>query len=429
MACIINQSAPWGDVLMLENPGEELYFGEVYRQVLQEAWVPSGSESWERVGKSRRGIRPPQKGLTSGNLTPSQELVRGCFSKCATAWRALPWEVPPGSSCDNRNGRKYWKDLKDKNGLMCSYYDLYMRICMPYTLAHGCVPPANYLLIVEPSLSDIACNTVYDLSFPNKCGAVSMVSGDGLFVAPSEWVSPKCGTEGELCFKDENGSYGSVLYRFAPDYWCEEFVWPSDNPTGINPDESKDVYVEGGAGPFSWSITGTGFSFSDPVTTDRFNSVQASPGACGTGRITVTDNCGNVVAGVILCSAGVWVLKSSGVCVLSGVGTLTGDAGGGGGCIHEWYYELISGNKRQLQTRCCSGGSSHLGEDECGSHEWAVNYCDNQNKACCGDPPPGNCIDPNRDYYPYHCYHPGDGYTHYDCYCVKGLEYYEWECP
>jgi len=226
-----NQIAPWGDPLMLENPGEELSFGEVYRQIVQEAWLPGASEYWSVVGKSRRGSRPPQRGITSPNIPPDQEVVRRCFSKCAAAWNELPWFVPTTAFCDNRQGRKYWLDFKESEGYVCSYYDLYMRFCIRYCLDTACLPPANYLLKVDGDLTNIDCSKVYDLSFPNKCGDVSFVSGEGTFVPPSEWVSPAVPTAGDLCFKDENGSYGSIPFSMPGDWVLKEYWITQLSPT------------------------------------------------------------------------------------------------------------------------------------------------------------------------------------------------------
>ncbi|MBA7703321.1 hypothetical protein ES703_112103 [subsurface metagenome] len=126
---------------MLENPGDELYFGEVYRRVLQESWLPDGAVDWERLGKSTRGWRPTQRGLEVPQVSPSQAIVRQCFSLCAASIRDLPWQFPPGRTCDNRLGRRYWSDEKEEKGLTCSYYDLYMRSCMRSCLDTGCLPP------------------------------------------------------------------------------------------------------------------------------------------------------------------------------------------------------------------------------------------------------------------------------------------------
>ncbi|MBA7670425.1 hypothetical protein ES703_78571 [subsurface metagenome] len=144
-----------------------------------------------------------------------------------------------------------------------------------------------------------------------------MVSGAGEFVAPSEWVSPKCGTEGELCFKDENGSLGLTTYKFSPLHWCKPFIWPDYNPTEIDPGESKPVYVEGGVPPYTWSVSGEGFSLAKDVTEDLVNTLHASPSACGTALINVIDICGNETFGCVLCTNGFWALDEN-ICVAAG---------------------------------------------------------------------------------------------------------------
>lgn len=291
---------------MFENPGDELYFGEVYRQILQEAWLPGGGEVWSIIGKSRRGRRPSLRGITGPNVTPSQTEVRLCFSKCAAAWNALPWEIPPPAFCDNRQPKKYWKDEKDARGLMCSYYDVYMRYCLRFCLDTDFIPPANYLLKVEGDLSSIQCNKVYDLNFPNKRGDVSFVSGEGQFVSPGEWVSPKTGTEGNLCFSDSNGSFGSIPYSFDP--FITEMIYDPDNPDTIEPNSSVSLSVLGGGPDFSWSVEGTGFWFDAEytittiLTSGRTATLYADDTASGTAAITITDACGFEVNGQVECS-------------------------------------------------------------------------------------------------------------------------------
>jgi len=409
MACVKNQIAPWGDPLMLENPGEELYFGEVYRQILQEAWLPKGSELWERVGKSRRGSRPTQKGLYAHSPTEAQAIVRQCFSKCAAAWRALPWDNPIDTSCDNRWGKQYWYDFKHNEGYPCSYYDLFMRFCMRHCIDTGWVMPSAYLLSSKADLSHVECNKIYDLAFPNKCGEVSMVSGEGEFVAPGEWVSPKCGTEGDLCFKDVNGSLGFISYKFSPLHWCTEFIWPSINPSEIDPNESKPVYVEGGVPPYTWLCEGADMSLSASITNDPVNSLHAGPDAGGTAHIKVNDICGNEITGHVMCSVGQWVVKSND-CVLKGDGELYFSFG------YERWHRLIIGYRKQQQYSVYTAILGIPGE--------------------CPDPICSQCLawcGPNCE----NCINPDVHSPHWYCDCVdssKGncwrasFEYFEWEC-
>ena len=291
---------------MYENPGDEVYFGEVYRQVLQEPWLPGGGDAWEYVGKSRRGYRPSLRGITGPHVSPSQSELRRWFSKCSAAWAALPWELPASPPCDNRHSKKWWMEEKARRGMMCSYYDLYMRYCLRFGLDTGCLPPANYLLTVEPALTDVDCSKVYDLRFPNKCGEVSMVSGEGEFVSPSEWVSPSWGTEGELCFIDENGSYGSTTFRFLDAFWGDAISWPDTNPTEILFSSSESITVAGGIPPYTWEVAGTGFSLASALTQGKSNTLIAAAWTDERAAIQVLDACGNPVSASIAAEPTNW---------------------------------------------------------------------------------------------------------------------------
>lgn len=296
---------------MLENPGDELYFGEVYRRVLQESWLPDGAVDWERLGKSTRGWRPTQRGLEVPQVSPSQAIVRQCFSLCAASIRDLPWQFPPGRTCDNRQGRRYWSDEKEERGLTCSYYDLYMRSCMRSCLDTGCLPPADYLLQVQPSLTGVECNQDYTLTFPNKCGDISFVSGTGSFSPPSTWTAPPCGTEGELCFVDANGSLGATTYTFSPEHWCEPFFWPDTNPDTIDAGSSEQVWVSGGVPPFTWSVVPDSFHLASTVTSSRSNTLFAPYPCSVTAFIHVEDYCGNSTDGTLQASLFGWCICGS----------------------------------------------------------------------------------------------------------------------
>ncbi|MBA7492390.1 hypothetical protein ES702_02940 [subsurface metagenome] len=337
---------------MLENPGDELYFGEVYRQVLQEAWLPKGAVDWSRLGKSRRGWRPTQRGLYPNSPTEDQAVIRQCFSNCAAAWRALPWELPPSPFCDNRNDKKYWKDEKDRRGVMCSYYDLYMRNCLRFCLDTGCLPPANYLLSVQPELKGVECNKVYDLNFSNKCGDISFVSGVGEFISPNEWLSPTFSTSGYLCFKDANGSYGSTTFSFDP--YISLIEYDPANPETIGPSGQVDLSVLEGSGPFTWLVSGTGFWFDAAYTLkeihtpDRSATLYADHTACGAALLTITDNCGNVVTAYLRSTAGEWVIiHGFGVC----------------GCDTGPPQETISGKYKEMWMGCSNACQGHCQKD------------------------------------------------------------------
>jgi hypothetical protein len=90
-----------------------------------------------------------------------------------------------------------------------------------------------------------------------------------------------------------------------PDYVAMTFDDDS-TPNTIAPDSNITVFVLNGCGPYNWSVTGTGFSFTVPQTSGPSNTLNATAGACGPAHITVTDSCNSSVNFYILCTVGDW---------------------------------------------------------------------------------------------------------------------------
>lgn len=91
----------------------------------------------------------------------------------------------------------------------------------------------------------------------------------------------------------------------------EDYLAPSwDEDTSAETIDQSDevtVAVNDGCGPFTWSVSGTGFSLDSTETEDRTNLLIADSGACGPAEITVTDDCGEIVTGYVLGTEGEWV--------------------------------------------------------------------------------------------------------------------------
>lgn len=266
-----NQAAPWGDVLLLENPGDEVFFGEVYRQVLQEAWLPSGSEVWSRVGKSRRGRRPTQRGLVSHSPSSSQVQVRLAFQACVAAWHSLPWESPADPPCDARWGKKYWLDEKINKGLQCSYYDYFMRMCLICWRDTGCICPSMYFLVPSPvQILNAQPGSQHPISFDGACGPVYQFSGPGGYIS-GIWYAPSSSFEGYLGFKDSAGGQGCVYATVA----VSEIVCDPENPVLITPGQILTLKVIGGAPPYTWTSGVGGTVFDDPISEGPSNDLRA----------------------------------------------------------------------------------------------------------------------------------------------------------
>ena len=63
----------------------------------------------------------------------------------------------------------------------------------------------------------------------------------------------------------------------------------------------------GNGGPYTWSVSGTGLSLTNAVTTGLSNTLIADGAACGSATITVTGCAGTVVNGYVRCIVGKWV--------------------------------------------------------------------------------------------------------------------------
>lgn len=112
------------------------------------------------------------------------------------------------------------------------------------------------------------------------------------------------------------------------------------NPSTIAPSSSIVVSIVGGVTPYAWSVSGTGFSLTNPTTVGLSNTLNSDVSSCGTATITVTDFCGQTVEIQIRSTVGNWVLKNVGSCILPGYPT---------SYIGALFFEYLNGGKRQQQ--------------------------------------------------------------------------------
>ena len=69
---------------------------------------------------------------------------------------------------------------------------------------------------------------------------------------------------------------------------------------------SVTVAVTGNNGPFTWGVSGTGFTLDNVVTAGLTNTLNADASACGTATITVTGCDSEVVVDYVRCTTGSW---------------------------------------------------------------------------------------------------------------------------
>lgn len=324
--------------MYFENPDQEVSFGEAYRQILNESSFVPGSWPWGRVGKSRRGRRPPYRGVDNPNLSEAQRWVRWCFQLCVDAWNKLPWEISPGAYCDGRYSKSWWLSRKLSTGVPCSYYDLYMRSALKFTIQHGHLPPWAYSVSIGGSLHYADPDFYYPITFTNNVGPISMIDGLGSYDILLGWKpGPDCGS-GYLCFQDENGALGKIQWESSPGYALMSLD-TFNTGTTVSPGWWAHVVVLCGKPPFTYHTVSWGYTFEGQQTyqtADRDVLLHCAPGDpvynydayC---TYTVTDSCGTVVGG-------------SGFEIRNSMGHWGNSCGGGSGPTEISYTkEFISG--------------------------------------------------------------------------------------
>jgi len=85
-----------------------------------------------------------------------------------------------------------------------------------------------------------------------------------------------------------------------------ELQFDPSNPDEIDRNSSISINIIGGCPPYTWSVSGNGFSLQESQTTGLTNTLIADGTACGSATITVTGCDGNSVTGHVRCTTGLW---------------------------------------------------------------------------------------------------------------------------
>jgi len=105
-------------------------------------------------------------------------------------------------------------------------------------------------------------------------------------------------------------------YNYAPGHTCAkdpdiEYDTANSNET-IDRNGSAALFVTGDNGPFTWSVSGVGFTLeTENEPTGATNTLYADGSACGAATITVTGCDGEEVKGYVRCTIGFFALIES----------------------------------------------------------------------------------------------------------------------
>ena len=150
--------------------------------------------------------------------------------------------------------------------------------------------------------------------------SISITAADGINSGDSGFLTivmkayvPKGGTKWQGKYNPVIGTHSGKLVSKCTGDECETcddsgIAWAG--PETINQGESDKVLTItdslGLGGPYSWSVSGSGFTLDSPTTTGLTNLLNADGAACGTATVTVI-GCGETsITGHIRCSEGSW---------------------------------------------------------------------------------------------------------------------------
>lgn len=140
MAKVKGYNPPETEFAYDDADGLRHYLGESIRMVMGEGSISPRDLQTDIIGKSRRGNRPSQQ----GEGTVNQYKYRMAFSRCTILWNSLPEECPDPVPDPPPTSKKSVWNMKLEHGVTCSYYDLFMRCCLKFVLAHdGALPDGD----------------------------------------------------------------------------------------------------------------------------------------------------------------------------------------------------------------------------------------------------------------------------------------------
>lgn len=137
MAKVKDQIFDRSQVSYVDAAGRVCYLDELFRHIMPDAYPLFSLNPVGVARKSSRGHNQP----TQGRGSPDQLPYRMCFQDCADLWRALPDECPAVPLCNGPSSKKSIWEAKQEQGVMCSYYDLFMSCCMKHCYEISIVGP------------------------------------------------------------------------------------------------------------------------------------------------------------------------------------------------------------------------------------------------------------------------------------------------
>ena len=126
MAKVKNQVYDGSEECYREANGTIHYLGDFIRHTVSAKYPYPSFRDWYIVRKTPRVKHPTWQGRGSAKQRP----WRDCFKACCDQWDAMPDECPEIGPCPTITSKGNMWDAKQAQGVMCSYFDLFMGCCL-----------------------------------------------------------------------------------------------------------------------------------------------------------------------------------------------------------------------------------------------------------------------------------------------------------
>ena len=140
MAKVTEYNPPDAEWLYTDADGVDHFQGELWRMIAGGAYPEDPAGDLDIIGASGRGARVSQQGDGSA----AQKEIRDPFRECTELWNSLPAECPSTPTDPPATSKLGVWEAKQEHGVVCSYYDLFLRCCMQFALSHdGSMPQGD----------------------------------------------------------------------------------------------------------------------------------------------------------------------------------------------------------------------------------------------------------------------------------------------
>lgn len=163
------------------------------------------------------------------------------------------------------------------------------------------MPKTNILKIGIAVLLFVFCLHLNGRSIAGDCDEIEHSKGTSIITSDYRYPA------GQLCTTDPDIEYDT-----------------ENSSETVDQNDSATISVIGNNAPFTWSVSGIGFTLDNAKTTGFTNTLNADNTACGSATITVTGCDGTSITGYVRCTTGQWTLINNDVnqaCTLTGAAT------------------------------------------------------------------------------------------------------------